>query len=406
MAIEPDDQPGDAVPTGAQLAKLGVTVERFALAVEIFGSSADAWRWVETIPPRSIELKTLKAIKVSGIEPDEFARWRAAGLSASWVPSRAVLYRNAGVSPEDLRRWREARLDEDTLPPLLPYLTAEFDFEALLNLLIDWKGSYTGPSNARGTELKRLLDAGLGIPDVIRLIAAGSTGHELYEWVRHGIPTNDWPAWIANGIGAATAKKFFLKGVAPDVASEWLASGLDDRTLFGFIDLDASPAEAQTFTDAGVSPDYLVRTEDGLVEVEPELEPWEVDPAEQLPAVIQPGRISLVLWSMAGGGDYQAYDVSFDWNGRRYAEWYQDISMAGGGLSPASSSPIRGTADWTNGRDVSITYEWSEMGYEGSDELPGLAPTSTNPDTDEGARDPRSWIRLGHALIEWVYRTF
>lgn len=62
--------------------------------------------------------------------------------------------------------------------------------------------------------------------------------------------------------------------------------------------------------------------------------------------------------------------------------------------------------DWTDGRDVNSTYECSEMGYEGSDVLAGVAPTSANPYSNEGARDPQSWVRLGHALIKWVYRTF
>jgi hypothetical protein len=115
-------------------------------------------------------------------------------------------------------------------------------------------------------------------------------------------------------------------------------------------------------------------------------DPWEEDPADQLPDVIEPGHISLVLWSTAAGGDYVAYDVSFTWNGKRWADWYQDISMVGGGLSPLSSSPITGTADWANGRDVNLTYEWSEMGYEGSDVWAGVAPTSANRDSNEGSR--------------------
>jgi hypothetical protein len=130
---------------------------------------------------------------------------------------------------------------------------------------------------------------------------------------------------------------------------------------------------------------------------------WDEDSVDQLPPVIEPGPIGFTLWSTFGGGEPVADDIFFRWDGHRAAEWRQDISPATGNLSPTSSSPITGTAAWPNGQDVELTYHWSEIGKEGEGVLVGVAPTSDHPDSDQGARDPQQWIRLGDALIEFLY---
>lgn len=125
----------------------------------------------------------------------------------------------------------------------------------------------------------------------------------------------------------------------------------------------------------------------------------------QLPAVIEPGPIGFTLWSTFGGGEPVADDFFFGWDGCRAAHWRQDISPATWQPSfhQASSSPIIGTAAWPNGQDVELTYHWSEMGKRGKGVLIGAAPTSDHPDSDEGARDPQQWIRLGEALLQFLY---
>jgi hypothetical protein len=66
-------------------------------------------------------------------------------------------------------------------------------------------------------------------------------------------------------------------------------------------------------------------------------------------------------------------------------------------LSFASSSPAHGVLAWPNGKDVVLTYTWSEMGLEGHDRLPDMAPTS------EGeANDPAQWLRLADGVIDFV----
>ena len=133
--------------------------------------------------------------------------------------------------------------------------------------------------------------------------------------------------------------------------------------------------------------------------------PWDEDPVDQLPPVIEPGPIGFTLWSTFGGGEPVADDIFFRWDGHRAAEWRQDISPATWQPSfhQASSSLITGTAACPNGQDVELTYYWSETGKEGEGVLVGAAPTSDHPDSDQGARDPQQWIRLGEALLEFLY---
>jgi hypothetical protein len=129
------------------------------------------------------------------------------------------------------------------------------------------------------------------------------------------------------------------------------------------------------------------------------------DSVDQLPSVIEAGPIAFTLWSTFGDGEPVADDIFFRWDGRRAAQWRQDISPATWQPSfhQESSSPITGTAAWPNGKDVELTYHWVEIGKEGKGVLVGAAPTSDDPDSDQGARDPQRWIRFGEALLDFLY---
>jgi hypothetical protein len=128
------------------------------------------------------------------------------------------------------------------------------------------------------------------------------------------------------------------------------------------------------------------------------LNPWDEDPVDQLPSVIEPGSIGFTLWTSALGGDPVAYDIFFKWDGQHTAEWDEDIGAVND-LSPASSAPVRGIASWPAGNDVLLTYTWSDLGRRGYRLLPGVAPTCDDP---QGAKDPRQWIRFGEALLNFI----
>jgi len=384
--------------------QLGIPEEVLPAAVAAFHTPENAKRWLEVLNRFASRPEYLQAIAAAGLQPEDFVRWREAGLNAwsalTW-PKRLTA---AGLAPEDIKRWSAARLDLHTLPPLLPYLSPDLNSEEALGILTHWKGGSTEPTHPRAEELVHLLSNGLEIDKLRRLIASGFSGHEVYRWHSTGIPAADWSTWVAQEISPDKASKYFAKGVAPDTARQWINTGLSIRDAFAFIDLEASPAEAAEFTRSGAGPESLTRTEAGLEVIEEEPQPWDDDPVDQLPDVIEPGRISFTLWSTIAGGDPVAYDIDFTWDGRREAEWFEDISMANGNLSPASSSPITGTAAWPNGQDVDLTYDWSEIGKEGHAVLVGAAPTRGDPGSDQGARDPQQWIRLGEAILDFIYQ--
>src|SRR5271156_162630 len=104
-----------------------------------------------------------------------------------------------------------------------------------------------------------------------------------------------------------------------------------------------------------------------------DVDPWDEDPVDQLPAVIEPGSIEFTLWTSALGGDPVAHDISFTWDGQHTAEWDEDISTLND-LSPGSSSPVWGIVSWPDGSDVLLTYTWTDFEMQGHDRLPGAAP--------------------------------
>lgn len=116
----------------------------------------------------------------------------------------------------------------------------------------------------------------------------------------------------------------------------------------------------------------------------------------ELPEAITPGAIPVVLWR--GGGEDKAvmFDFEFTWDGRRKANWSYDISMLSDDLSPASSSPIFGTADWTGGTDVELTYESSDFELDDTSVLTGMAPA------DGELPAPQTWISLARCIADFI----
>ena len=120
--------------------------------------------------------------------------------------------------------------------------------------------------------------------------------------------------------------------------------------------------------------------------------PWNRDPVEGLPAVIEPGRISIKFWNDDFDGNQVGYDYIFTWDGGRTADWFYDISMDNEGMSVMSSAPIGGTASWENGVDVHVTVQSSDFDLDEEVTLGGIAPK------DDATSEPRIWVDLGYAI--------
>ena len=135
--------------------------------------------------------------------------------------------------------------------------------------------------------------------------------------------------------------------------------------------------------------------DDQLDEDDPEDDPnapWNRDPVEGMPAVIEPGRIRMVFWNSDFDGNPVAYDFIFTWDGGRKADWYYDISMDNDGMSVMSSAPIGGTANWENGVDVHVTVQSSDFDLDEEVVLNGMAPK------EDATPEPRTWVDLGYAI--------
>lgn len=444
------DTPEQARPWVNALQRYPVKPEALRAAIKsgIDPDGLDRWPSVGVDSWNVINMAT--ALSAAGLGPKHVERWRAAKLNGLVLPE-ITPYLSESLNFDDvveiLETWDVHKSPGARTPraeQLLQVLATGIDGHDLTRLrksgvsgaqLLAWCSS-----GVPGAEWSAWVGASIGPADAAKFVASGVSATDAKEWMHIGLSAERSLDLIAKDIALAAVRKWIAAGVAgPDAASylvvgttletarEWRAAGLradEAATFMGahvpldearrwiesadhltaddmvhYISLGVTLSEAKELERRGISPDQVTRDEAGL---QFDLDPWQEDPADQLPDFITSGHFGMVLWSTAAGGDYVPYDISFTWDGEHAADWYQDISIVAD-LSMASSSPIRGTADWADGCDVWLTYQWHEMGYEGGDVLRGMAPNSADP---AGVRDPQSWIRLGHALIDWVYRTF
>lgn len=160
---------------------------------------------------------------------------------------------------------------------------------------------------------------------------------------------------------------------------------MDDFSALGI-----SPSELAAYGVDGIRPYQVTRTDTGY---KVELEPWQRDPADQLPQVIDPGRMSLSLWTPSPSHDEPIEcEVSLNWNGMHTVEW---SVLSGVGTSMHSEVSFSGVAGWPDGDNVELNYT-SDSSERGIAWLANAAPTAGNPD---GAKDPQRWVQLASALV-------
>ncbi|MGV0795500.1 hypothetical protein ABQF26_00935, partial [Mycolicibacterium elephantis] len=296
------------------------------LALYNSGLSIDEFRQLNA---RGFSLDEIYSWRRFRLPADQWAAWKALGVA----PEGAVIYQRSGATPDNAAEWIRSGISAEDA----------------------------------GAFIRR----GLQVDIASRWVKSGYSGPDAVSFIDRGLGIEDAQQWAAGGLSAADAIAFIDRQLSIDEANEWKGVNLPIPTALAFLDKGITPNEALEFDRRGVDPDQLVQGEAGL---EVELLPWQVDPVEQLPDVVEPGPINLTLWSTALGGGPVAYDVSFNWDGRHLAEWREDISMVNDDLSFASSAPVWGVAAWPRGRDVQLTYQWPDLGKLGYDKLTGVAP--------------------------------
>lgn len=196
--------------------------------------------------------------------------------------------------------------------------------------------------------------------------------------------------WLNAGFTAGHAQMFINASVPLAVARQWTDAGIDPDDAIEFIEKAVPPHHATDFYKRGIEPRQVTRTDTGF---ELELEPWQQDPLEQLPAVITPGRLGLSTWSVTPwDGEPLETEVSLEWDGRHVVEW---STLSGSGLSMMSEVSLSGIAGWPDSKDVLVTY-LGDDGRRGFQRLRDAAPTGGGPG---GAGDPRWWVAFADSLV-------
>lgn len=425
---------------------LGCPEKLLTRAISTFGTVELAKRWTDVLGKRPFDPVYLYEIAMSGLRPEDYLRWRDAGLdpvAALQLPRHLA---KAGLGIDDYLRWRSAGLGKG-LRVFVPFLMAGLAFDDLLYFVADWNRDSESRHSDGISEFREMLTSGVDLDEFRRQLATGLSGHQIYAWRKAGIPESEWQTWLTlgfdaesaveywrGGVAAAAAKpwadlglsptdaltlmakrvtvavarewitagiagaaclKFIAKGVPLEVAKMWISRGFSPDDAVDYIGKRVSIDDAVNFEKRGIEPWQVKRTKNGL---KLKLHPWQKDPADRLPDVIKPGRIKFTLWTDVPGGNRRAEDITLKWDGHHTAEWSEVISGANKDLDPVAGSPAWGVASWPDGRDVLLTYTWDEFALTGYARLPGVAPVAG----PEGARNPRNWIRFGEALVKFV----
>ena len=403
--------------------QLGYSESLVTSAIQGCGTVERAKQWIEILGPLALGTNFVYEIAMSKIAPEEFLRWREVGfdvLDALRIPNHLA---KAGLNIDDYRRWRSAGLG-DSIGAFVPQLMSGLSFDELIRILTEWNKGADHELNVGAREFREMLTNRLDLDEFRQQLATGLSGHQIYLWRKARIPSSEWQTWMNLGfdvnsaaeyskssVAAAAAKSWAELGLSPTVAlrfisaqvpvataQEWISAGIGGTAALQFIAEGIPLAEAQCWVNSGFSPDEAAdyirnrvaidealdfekrgiaswqvrRTKSGI---KLDLDPWQKDPADQLPAVIKRGRIEFTLWTDVLGGDPQGHDIALKWDGHHTVEWLEDISMSGGDLSPGSSSPTSGVASWPNGHDVQLTYSWNDLGLRGYARLADVAPT-------------------------------
>lgn len=386
-----------AAPNGDWIG-LGIPEEVIPAAVAAFGDPERAKTWIEILGRAPLRMTTfgfeplwrnvafLTELAAAGIEPEDFERWRAAGLDAAAVPRTVAALRPRGVGPEEFSRWKSAGLDPRDLPAALAHL----DFDAALDMLTHWRAPW--PVSSTG-ELLEVFRRGVTAEQVTSFLALGLSGHQVFEWNSRTIPVGEWHSWMALSADHEVADRYYKEGFTASDAGPWIRAGVPVGDVPGYMQLGLGSTEAAEYVRQGIRPGALIAGDEGLEEVDYD-ELMTREDLTALPAEIQPGEFSFIRQSRVAGGDHVPYDFAFSWNGKRRAAWYMDISITAS-LSPASSSPSTGTISWANRRDLAYTHDWEELHIHEKGVLKGEAPRDPH--------DPSEWIRLADLILEIVF---
>lgn len=402
--------------------QLGFPPDVVNQAAAAFGDVERAAKWIQALEKEPLRMVPggfeplwrnsdfLADVADAGLRLEEFERWRAAGLRAGDAARSAAMFASHGLGLDHFLQWKSAGFAVADLGAILEVS----DFDTAVAMLAAW-----GAGSASPAELLTLLRYGLTLEQLKEFFELGLSGHQVFAWKSYPIHPSEWRSWMAlttapqeavpyytagftpgdarawmkSRIPVKIAEKLLDAGIGPEEASRYARAGVPGSYVLDFIEQQIDPEDAGDYVRRGLRPELLVRTEQGVEEIDDQ-ELIDREDLEALPAIIEPGQISFDRQSRAAGGDFVPYSFSFSWNGKRKATWWMDISIHAS-LSPASSSPSEGTISW-RGRDLWITHQWDELGINDRAMMEGKAPGDPT--------NPRTWLQLADVIMAFIYK--
>lgn len=196
--------------------------------------------------------------------------------------------------------------------------------------------------------------------------------------------------WLNAGFSASDAQQFVDAVVPLNIAREWTNAGIEADDAVDYIQKTVPLDQAKDLRGRGIELWQINRTDTGY---EVELEPWQNDPLERLPEVIEPGRFGLSVWSVTPwDGGHVENDVSIEWDGKHTVEW---SVLSGSGVSTMSEVSFCGIAGWPDGTDLLVSYlsDNMERGFA------RLAAEAVAASGSEEAKDPQRWVGFATSLV-------
>jgi hypothetical protein len=105
---------------------------------------------------------------------------------------------------------------------------------------------------------------------------------------------------------------------------------------------------------------------------------------------------------LAGEAKPIAFDLVFGWGGEREADWSYGISADNADVPANRFASFRGTATWTDGVNVHLTYSSPDSGLDGEATLNDAAPMLMHSSSDDYMKRPTSWVDLAMRIIAFL----
>lgn len=270
-------QPSERSSDDAAWQRLNIPHYTLPSAISAFGTPERAVRWIEVLE------EAANRHRLCG-------RWY---WRDKWFLADL---KDSGLTRQDFERWATKLRQWPVSPEYVPGLAKYMNLEQAETMIQDWGAPPTTERRKQSaSELSQLLRGGMDLAELCHLIEDGLTGHQVSEWtrtelprsewfqwrargviptevrgwVRSGLPASEWLDWRAHGVDPENARQLRAAGATkPEVAHQWMQTGMSMQSVREFICNGFSPQEATEILRSGHHPDDLTPSLPGLEEIQ------------------------------------------------------------------------------------------------------------------------------------------